>query len=151
MNNVKKLYRSKTDRIIFGVCGGLGEYFEIDPLVIRILFLLLTVTGGAGIILYLVLAVIIPSEESVKSKNGNGRKINEIVEETRERAQEFAGEVKRKEWIFGAKNIIGLIIVLVGLNILFGQVFRSSPFAFINWGVIWALVIIFIGFRIVSK
>ncbi len=151
MNNIKKLYRSKTDRIIFGVCGGLGEYFEIDSLVVRILFLLLTVSGGAGIILYLILAVIVPSEEKVKPKNGNGKKIDEAVEETRERAQEFAEGIKNRKWIMNAKNIIGLIIVLVGLNVLFEQVFRFSPFAFINWGVIWALVIIFIGLRVVSR
>ena len=148
MNNVKKLYRSKTDRIIFGVCGGLGEYFEIDSLVVRILFLLLTLTGGAGIVLYLILAVIIPSEENAKSKNGNGKKMSEVVGET---AQELAEEVKRKNWLMGTKNIIGLLIVLVGLNILFEQVFRFSPFSFISWGVIWALVIIFIGFKMVSR
>ncbi|MDD5098230.1 MAG: PspC domain-containing protein, partial [Candidatus Pacebacteria bacterium] len=53
-NNIKRHYRSKDNRMIFGVCGGLGEYFEIDPLIVRILFILLSLTGGTGIVLYFV-------------------------------------------------------------------------------------------------
>ncbi|MDD5098428.1 MAG: PspC domain-containing protein [Candidatus Pacebacteria bacterium] len=65
---MKRLYRSKENRMIFGVCGGLGEYFEIDPLIVRILFILLSLTGGTGIVLYFVLAIIVPNEG--ERKNG---------------------------------------------------------------------------------
>lgn len=47
------LHRSATNYVIAGVAGGLGEYFNIDPLVIRILFILLTIFGGSGILLYI--------------------------------------------------------------------------------------------------
>ncbi|MFA5071945.1 MAG: PspC domain-containing protein, partial [Candidatus Pacearchaeota archaeon] len=66
MSNTKKLYRSKTNRVIFGICGGLGEYFDIDPLVVRILFILLTFTGGSGIVIYLILAIMIPDSSGNK-------------------------------------------------------------------------------------
>jgi len=65
-SNVKKLYRSKKDRIIGGVCGGLGEYFSIDSTVIRILYILFALTGGAGIFIYLILILIIPEEPQNK-------------------------------------------------------------------------------------
>ncbi|MCL4406120.1 MAG: PspC domain-containing protein [Patescibacteria group bacterium] len=56
---IKKLYRSRTNRMIFGVCGGLGEYFEIDPVVFRLLFVALAF-AGSGVPIYLVAAVIMP-------------------------------------------------------------------------------------------
>lgn len=61
--NEKKLYRSNSDKMIAGVCGGLGHYFGVDPTLIRLLFALLLVFGvGSGIILYIVLAIVIPPE-----------------------------------------------------------------------------------------
>jgi phage shock protein C len=59
---VKKLYRSRKDRIIGGVCGGLGEYLSMDPTVIRILYILFALTGGSGILVYLILLLVIPEE-----------------------------------------------------------------------------------------
>jgi phage shock protein C len=58
---VKRLYRSRNDRIIAGVCGGLGEYFDVDPNIIRIIWLLVGLTG-TGIIAYILAWVIIPEE-----------------------------------------------------------------------------------------
>jgi len=58
---VKRLYRSRKDRIIAGVCGGIGEYFEIDPTLIRLVWLLLGLTG-AGIVVYIVAWAIVPEE-----------------------------------------------------------------------------------------
>lgn len=144
MSNAKKLYRSKTDRVIFGVCGGLGEYFEVDSLILRILFVLLTFTGGSGIIIYLILAIIIPS--------GEGKKINskEVINGIQEKTQDIAEEIKKdRSWLKSAKNIIGLVIVFIGLNILFEQVFNFSPLSYINWGSFWALVIVLIGVKII--
>ena len=56
----KKLYRSRTNKKLFGVCGGLAEYFEIDATVIRLLWVLAVVCAGAGILAYLIAALIIP-------------------------------------------------------------------------------------------
>lgn len=57
---MKKLYRSKTDQKIAGVCGGLGEYFQMDSVFFRILFLVIVLLGGMGILVYLVMWVIVP-------------------------------------------------------------------------------------------
>lgn len=55
----KRLYKSSTNRILFGVCGGIGEYFNVDPTIIRLLLVLLGCTG-TGILAYIVAAIIIP-------------------------------------------------------------------------------------------
>ncbi len=60
--NSKKLYRSLTDRRVCGVCGGLAEYLNMDANVIRLLWVLLSVLGGGGLILYLIAALILPEE-----------------------------------------------------------------------------------------
>ncbi|MEJ2599049.1 MAG: PspC domain-containing protein [Anaerolineales bacterium] len=58
----KRLYRSRKNRMLFGVCGGLGEYLNIDPTVIRLIFVLLFIPGGPSLIAYLALALIVPEE-----------------------------------------------------------------------------------------
>jgi phage shock protein C len=58
----KKLIRSTDDRMIAGVCGGLADYFQIDPVLVRLAFVLLTIYGGAGPLVYLLLAILMPLE-----------------------------------------------------------------------------------------
>ncbi len=62
---MKKLYKSQTDRYICGVCGGLGEYFGVDSTVFRLLLAALTVMGGSGILLYIVMAIIMPKDPDI--------------------------------------------------------------------------------------
>ena len=57
---MKKLYRSKDYRLIAGVCGGLGEYFDIDPIIFRMIFIALLINGGAGIIIYILMWIFVP-------------------------------------------------------------------------------------------
>ena len=59
----KKLYRSKTNKMIAGVCGGLAQYFGIDATVVRLILALLVFFGmGSGILLYIILAILMPLE-----------------------------------------------------------------------------------------
>jgi phage shock protein C len=70
MNNVKRLYRSTTDRMLGGVCGGLASYINLDPTVIRLLFVLLMfITAGTMIIVYLVMMIVIPEEPLLPPTN----------------------------------------------------------------------------------
>jgi phage shock protein C len=65
MDPTRKLYRSRTNRKLAGICGGLGRYFNVDATLLRVLFVLLALLGGSGLVLYLVLWIIIPSEPQV--------------------------------------------------------------------------------------
>ena len=58
----RKLYRSRTHRMLAGVCGGLAEYFNVVATLVRVAFLLLTALGGAGVLVYLGMWVIVPDE-----------------------------------------------------------------------------------------
>ena len=59
-NAIKRVYRSKKGKMLAGVCGGIAEYFEVDPVLVRLLFVLLLFMGFVGIIVYLVAWLLIP-------------------------------------------------------------------------------------------
>ena len=72
MDNTQRLYRSSTDHMLAGVCGGIAEYLNVDPTLVRVAFVLLAlVTGGTGVILYGALWLIVPDEPSEKRKRNN--------------------------------------------------------------------------------
>lgn len=62
----KKLYRSESDRMIAGVCGGIAEVYDIDPALVRIITALLVLSGGTGLLIYVIAALVIPTESEVK-------------------------------------------------------------------------------------
>ena len=57
----KRLYRSRDDKVIAGVCGGLGDFFTIDPVWIRVIFLVLLVASGISLLVYLIMWLIVPN------------------------------------------------------------------------------------------
>lgn len=61
----KKLYRSMMDKKLCGVCGGIGEYFDIDPTVIRVAWILFALLGGCGLLAYLICAIVIPQQNQL--------------------------------------------------------------------------------------
>lgn len=58
----KKLYRSREHKLLCGVCAGLGEFFRIDPTIIRVAFIIFACMGGSGVLAYLLCAVVIPAK-----------------------------------------------------------------------------------------
>jgi len=74
METKDRLYRSTTDKVIGGVSGGLGDYLNIDPVIIRIAFVLLAVFGGSGVLVYIIMWIVIPEQ-----KYNFGTKVDETV------------------------------------------------------------------------
>lgn len=64
----RRLYRSENDRMIGGVCGGLGDYLDIDPTLVRIIFVALALMGGPGLLIYLILLIVVPNETTLAPK-----------------------------------------------------------------------------------
>lgn len=62
---MKKLYRSNINRKLCGVCGGLAEHFDIDPTIMRLLVVILTLFGGGGLLIYLICALVIPNNPNI--------------------------------------------------------------------------------------
>ena len=90
----KKLYRSKKDKMIAGVCGGIAEYFDVDPTLIRLLTVLFVILGGAGVVAYIIAWIIIPknpgqvSDDKLDKREESKEKIKKEAEEVVEEAKE---------------------------------------------------------------
>ena len=94
----KRLHRSREHRMLFGVCGGLGEYFDVDPTLIRLIFVASIFLGGTGILISLVLLIIMPDKERLGShpREAVRSTVDEVAGETRRAADSATGWVKGK-------------------------------------------------------
>jgi len=101
----RRLYRSKTDRMLGGVCGGLGSYLAIDPTFVRILFFVLIFGGGTGFWIYVLMWILIPEEGETESK--------EFGDRMRNLGDEFATAVSRPHPKSGL--IVGGGLILMGI------------------------------------
>lgn len=66
--NEKRLIRSRDDRMLLGVCAGVAHYLNVDPVIVRLVAVLLTLWNGVGLLVYLVLALVMPQEPAVAPK-----------------------------------------------------------------------------------
>lgn len=124
---MKRLCRSQQERVIAGVCGGLALYFERDPLLFRLLFIVLTLATGTGVALYLLLWLALPSAPQAFAQQEEIMREN--LNEMRLRARELGAEARRsfaqarKTGSHGDTLIItGAILVGVGLLLLFRNI-----------------------------
>lgn len=117
----RSLYRSSEHKIIGGVSYGMGEYFKLDPTLIRILFILLTFFGGVGIILYLVLWVVLPDKDNSE--------------------QERLVEPNNRSWW-------GVLVIVLGFLFLFNSLGILESF---NLDRFWPVILIIFGFLILLK
>ena len=85
----ERITKSKTDKVIDGVCGGIAEYFGIDSVIVRLIFVVLVFLNGIGLLLYIILVIIMPKAEQVDQPQKET--IQENVQEIGERVKE-AGE-----------------------------------------------------------
>ena len=65
----RRLYRSRKNRVFAGVAGGLGEYFDIDPVFVRVIFVVATIAGASGLLAYIILWIVVPKERLVYETN----------------------------------------------------------------------------------
>lgn len=143
----KSLHRSNTNKVIAGVSGGIGEYFAIDPTLVRLLFVLLTIFGGSGILIYLIMWLIMPSSSSKLENNENVIKQN--IDDISEKAKTFAHDLNiRTDGPNDSKFWWGFIIIVIGIVLLFQN---FGIFDIINFEKFWPLLIILLGIFLLFK
>ncbi len=139
--NTKTFRRLPTQGKIFGVCAGIADYFDMDVTLLRVIFVILTILSGGGLlILYLALALIMPvAETQTKSKTA----ASDV--ETDDSSVETDYIRKRSN----VRNYVGLGLVLFGVWLLLGQFFPT--FFILRWEFIWPVVLILTGLLIATK
>ena len=143
-----RLYRSQSNSVIAGVCGGLGDSLNVDPILFRVLFLLALIIGGSGFIVYLILWIVLPLEEIPVINSSN-----EPDMEEEKKDQMFSGEVKsdnmeqkKKDQKNDGNLWGGLILITLGAIFLID---RFVPR--IDFGDLWPLILIVVGVILISK
>ncbi len=137
----KRLTRDRNGAILGGVCVGLGKYLNIDPIIIRIFFVLLTLTSGFGVLLYLILWIVMPREDKVLMENIEPLKPEDIGE----RAKLMGSEIKE---VTSSSNPNLPIYIGVGLVILGG--FAALKVLDIEWvqiinNMLWPALLVLAG------
>lgn len=152
----KRLYRSRSDRMIWGVCGGLAKYFDMDPTIVRVITALSIFLGGVGIWAYIILAIVVPLEGSKAAEPKDT--IKENVEEMKETARELGREIQSTlakgegesetttKIRHRRRNTLGIIFVVLGVLFLLGS---FNIFRWFNWGNLWPLVLVAIGVLVI--
>ena len=152
----KRLYRSRSDRMIWGVCGGLAKYFDMDPTIVRVITALSIFLGGVGLWAYIILAIVVPLEDSKAAEPKDT--IKENVEEMKETARELgreiqstlAGEEGKSEEVakirHHRRNTLGIILIVLGILFLLDSL---NIFWWLNWGNLWPLALVAIGVLVI--
>ena len=115
MNTAQKLYRSNTEKVIGGVAGGLGDYLNIDTVIVRIIFILLAIFGGSGVLVYIILWIAIPAQ--------TGKSKYQVYEApatddmATEQATVPAEPVSARK--LNSSMVAGIVMVAIGLLFLF--------------------------------
>jgi phage shock protein C len=135
----ERLYRSRGDRMLFGVAGGMARYFNLDPAIVRLVWVLLFLAGGAGILLYIVAAIVIPEEPAgyVATAAAGG--------ESAAGTQAGAGLAGQRRDTGGGAIVLGLVLVLAG-----GWFLAQRFFPQLDAQVIWPAVLIVLGLVLVA-
>lgn len=126
-----KLFRSREDNVIGGVCGGLGKYFDINPIIFRFAFVALMLAGGSSVIIYVLLLIIIPKEPLQVYNDTN---VNNSFDEFQQK------DLLANETDNGTKTIFGLILISSGALLLLNNIIPM-----INLKKIWPAILIIIG------
>ncbi|MFA5051917.1 MAG: PspC domain-containing protein [Patescibacteria group bacterium] len=125
--NDKKLYRSRHHKMIAGVCAGLASYFNIDVTIVRLIFVAVALADGIGILVYLVLAIVLPLEPegaaTVVPPQSNG-------------------------WLSSRRNLIAIILIIIGLVALVNQ---FAPWKWWHLHLFWPAILVIFGVYLIIK
>jgi phage shock protein C len=146
----RRLYRHRSNRIIAGVCAGLGEYLGIDPTFVRIFFVLLSFSNGIGVLIYFLMWIIVPPENArnVTLSESARTGADEIAEQAHTLGEDLRQAVHNptsKTWMY-----IGAGLIIIG----FFALLDSLPWRWLhwlNWNIFWPVLLILAGIALVVR
>ncbi|PNR96723.1 PspC domain-containing protein [Petrotoga sp. 9PWA.NaAc.5.4] len=143
---MKRLYRSRKNKVLAGVCGGIGEYFEIDPVLVRLIWIVFSLLWGFGILLYIIAILVIPLEPKDSVYSENEQQNDNTETEHHKHIQELEDSDRKTILI-----LIAALLIVVGILIVLSMVI-SSTFFFRNFvKIVLSVLLIGIGAYLISK
>jgi len=148
-----RLQRSSEEKLLFGVCGGLAAYLDLEPVLVRLSFVLLAFLGGVGVIAYLVLAIIMPRETTAVSEPAGivGENLQSMPGEVAEAGRRLAdtlrqpqgqGEAGQGSEAVRPRAAFALVLIAVGAIALLANL---GAFSWWTWGKLWPLLLVAMG------
>lgn len=157
MASNKTLYRSTKNQVLGGVCSGIAEHFDTDPVLIRIIFVVLALAGGSGVLLYLVLLAVVPEEHAAGSAGTGSTRastaepmhssayhsanrptsLDDHVRDLRDRMQRSHNH---------AHGLLGLVVIVFGAFLLLNGYYPSVSFQ-----QVLGILIIVIGVALIAR
>ncbi len=148
----KKLQRSRRHKVFAGIAGGLGEYLDIDPIIIRVIFVLITIFHGVGLLIYIIMWIVIPEEPfdvlfteqepnfKENFENSTSDESNLGSQSVFDEAAKSVNDMKMNSGSSNGRVIIGAILILIGLLFL-----SEKFFPFFDFELVFAVGIIILG------
>jgi len=143
----KKLKRSKRNKVFLGVLGGIAEYLDVDPTIVRILFILLCLVEPVFIIAYFLMAIVMPEDEEEITAERLPEKIEKIAEEAGESVEKLSKKAPTVEKKDDTK-LFGIALVLLGALLLLKE---SIKLPFLGLREIVAALILILGLYLVVR
>jgi phage shock protein C len=138
----KRLYRSQKNSVIGGVCGGLADYFNTEPVLIRVLFVIAFFAVGGGLLVYIVLWIITPLEVVPFFKHAN----DSVKDETIKEEQKSTVMEEQKKQSHDGSLWGGVILIALGGIFLIDRFVQN-----IDFGDLWPLILVAVGVILISK
>lgn len=157
----KRLYRSKRECIIGGVAGGLAEYFDVDPTIMRILWVLVAFANGIGVLAYIVAWIVVPANPRWQSGERFERTEsirNEVLDKAREVEARLKGEVAHlgqeetprapgsERSPESSAKVVGIVLVCIGLLFL-----ARNFWSWIDFGTLWPVILVVAGVALLAS
>ncbi len=144
-----KIYRSRDDRIVFGVCGGLAKYFGVDSTILRLIFIVATLYHGSGILLYIILAIIMPEEkrtEKVKGKKEIREEVSRVSEIPKVFIEEGSAEIEEKPKE-DRRRVLALGLIVIGAYFLL----KDFISIYVSSSQILGIILLLLGVALILK
>ena len=125
MENYKKLQRNTRNKVLGGVCSGLADYFGIDAALVRVLFVVILLCGGTGLLIYCILWIAMPANRD-------------------DQPQQFANQATEEPKNPRGGFIAGLTLIVLGLLFLLGNLIPQF-----NWETYWPVILIVLGLLLI--
>ena len=147
----RRLVRKTGNAVLGGVAAGFGEYLDVDPVLIRLMFILLCLAGGSGLLIYLVCWLIMPRDDEPAGRAADSEPpaADRFVDEMKQAGERFAGEIRRQSEAPGRGRFLAGA-ALIGIGLLF-LVDRFSSVWWLDFWRLWPLLLIGAGLAILLR
>jgi phage shock protein C len=147
-NKPPKLHRSRKELVVAGISGGLGEYFDVDPIIFRLIFVVLTFVNGIGVLIYVLLWITVPRESEEADLDALHIHTT-IKEKMRDMESGFKGEeMPVTHTASKNKAFFAFALIAVGIIALVSNLFSINV---IRFDVAWPAIIIIIGLYLIFR